>query len=154
MLKRDFCSLESLFFLIQGIIKQHVKVFLKENRNEKKFQNFDENHALSASIALTRVIWHAQQNCTGYRSHVFSVRLQRIFFYFCVLSKIMRPSKLSCLEKCFGITFLHPKTKLVLLKIRMLFLSEVLNSQTDDILDGNFPEAFTCVVDVFFKHIL
>ena len=152
MLKRDFCSLESLFFLIQGIIKQHVKVFLKENKNEKKFQNFDENHALSASIA---VILHAQQKLHWIQKPcLFSSLVAHFFIYFCVHSKIMRPSKLSCLEKCFGITFLHPKTKLVLLKIRMLFLSEVLNSQTDDILDGNFPEAFTCVVDVFFKHIL
>ena len=80
--KTRFLQSTKPFFLTQGIIKQHVKVFLKENKNEKKFQIFDENHALSASIALTKVILHAQQNCTGYRSHVFSVRLQRVFCIF------------------------------------------------------------------------
>ena len=81
--KTRFLQSRKPFFLIQGIIKQHVKVFLKENKNEKKFQIFDENHELSASIVLTKVILHAQQNCTGYRGHVFSVRLQRIFCILC-----------------------------------------------------------------------
>lgn len=50
--------------------------------------------------------------------------------------------------------FYHPKTKLFSPKIKMLFLSNVFNSQTDDILDRNFIQALNCGLDVYFKHIL